>query len=180
MALCGPCPSADAAPDQSNAELPPVQDAGADAWVAPTDQQSCQNAMVTTICDPGMPGMTVTSAPGGPLLEQVKVTSGACSGNACSEGCNSLAVTGTSVDDIVGATCDLVATSMDSRSQSIHITVVANPSPAYACCSYNDMQPSPGVWVTLNLTVFSPNTFVVDFTSGTGIVDGGTGDAAIP
>jgi hypothetical protein len=82
--------------------------------------------------------------------------------------------------ELPGGTCDLVAISMDGRSQSVHITVVANPSPIYTCCASNDMQPSPGVWVTLNPTTFSPNTFAVDFTFGTGIVDGGAGDAAIP
>jgi len=148
-----------------------ASDVTKDAYVYPNDEQSCLKATSVPVCDIFSPYASVTRAVGGPLLVKVEVTAGSCNATSvCDSGCESIGVVGqTGIS--VGATCDLLVTSIDGRSQSIKLTVVTNPSPSYLCCGYP--LDGHGMWVALNSLNFSPSPIVVDFTGdgGAGTVD---------
>ena len=174
----------------------PSPDGGVDARVPPTDgpsadlspgaqncsdiadQQSCENATCNGTCDWGGPVMKVTSAPGGPLLTEVRVNGGWCTPDTCSTSqgspsCTSLSVTTTDRTPAIGTTCDLVAVATDGRSQSFRITVVQSGPPFNQCCGY-PLPPYSGQWVTFTPMGFDPPEVVVDFNR-----DGGV-DARVP
>jgi len=158
----------DASTVETKPELASGPEAGPETPGSPTNAQECAAATHVGVCDPGTPSATIQHAPGGPLLAAVTVTSGACQTNTCASGCESIGVYSQAAT--IGATCDLQATAMDGRTQSIRLAVVANPSPTYACCG------SPQVlslrqWVPLNPALLSPTLVVVDFTALT--LDGG-------
>ena len=144
-----------------------------------TDQQSCENAACNGICEWSGPFMNVTSAPGGPLLTEVRVTSGWCTPDRCSTSrgspsCSSLSVTTTDRTPAIGTTCDLVAVAADGRTQSFRITVVQS-GPAYNQCCGSSLAPYSGQWVTFASLAFDPPEVVVDFNRDGGVP--ATGDA---
>ena len=145
------------APDMT-VDAPPAPDTKSDAYVTPTDEQSCLAATGVLTCDLGVPSATVRSTTGSSLLTKVEVTSGACSGAACSA-CNSLTVYG-STSQYAGATCDLLITTWDGSKQAARIAVIANPSPSYMCCGY-PLPPNPGRWTAIEPLAFSPGTILV-------------------
>ena len=158
----------------SSVDVSPGQDTGPDVYVRPSDQPSCVKATDVPQCDGSGPAYaTVSSAPGGPLMARIQVTSGSCSAYECFSECSTLVVQG-STNQSIGATCDLLITSTDGRSQSVRITVVQNPSASYACCGY-PLAPYTGMWVTLDPVTFSPSLVVVAFADGGGepTLDGG-------
>ena len=169
----------------------PSPDGGVDARVPPTDgpsadlspgaqncsdiadQQSCENATCNGTCDWGGPVMKVTSAPGGPLLTEVRVNGGWCTPDTCSTSqgspsCTSLSVTTTDRTPAIGTTCDLVAVAIDGRSQSFRITVVQSGPPFNQCCGY-PLPPYSGQWVTFTPMGFDPPEVVVDFNRDGGV-----------
>ena len=169
----------------------PSPDGGVDARVPPTDgpsadlspgaqncsdiadQQSCENATCNGTCDWGGPVMKVTSAPGGPLLTEVRVNGGWCTPDTCSTSqgspsCTSLSVTTTDRTPAIGTTCDLVAVATDGRSQSFRITVVQSGPPFNQCCGY-PLPPYSGQWVTFTPMGFDPPEVVVDFNRDGGV-----------
>ena len=142
-----------------------------------TDQQSCEDAICSGICEWSGPFMSVTSAPGGPLLTEVRVTSGWCTPDTCSTSrgspsCSSLSVTTTDRTPAIGTTCDLVAVATDGRSQSFRITVVQS-GPAYNQCCGSSLPPYSGQWVTFASLAFDPPEVVVDFNRDGGVLDSG-------
>jgi hypothetical protein len=154
-------------------ETPPAADGKTDAYLTPTNEQSCLAATGVLICDMGVASATVRSAAGGIVLTKVEVTSGACSGATCSA-CNSLTVYG-SASQYAGATCDLLITTSDGSKQTARIAVIANPSPSYMCCGY-PLPPNPGRWTAIDPLAFSPSTFLVAAAIDGGmppIIDGG-------
>ena len=158
----------DASTVETKPELASGPEAGPETPWSPTNPQECAAASNVGPCDPGVPSATITRAPGGPLLASVTVTSGACQTNTCASGCEAIGVYSQAA--AIGATCDLQATAIDGRTQSIRLTVVANPSPTYACCGSPQVL-SPRQWVPLNPAIFSPSSVVVDFAALT--LDGG-------
>jgi hypothetical protein len=144
-------------------------EAGPETSGLPTTPQACAAATSVGPCLSGIPIATIKRASGGPLLAAVTVTRGTCRADTCVAGCESIGVYNESVT--IGATCDLRLTAIDGRTQSVQLTVVANPSPMYACCGFSQA-PSPGQWVALNPGMFSPSSVVVDFAAFT--LDGGT------
>ncbi len=153
--------------------IPPAADGKPDAYVTPTDEQSCLAATGVLACDPGVASATVRSAMGGTALAKVEVTSGACSGATCS-GCNSLTVHG-SASQYAGATCDLLITTLDGSKQVAQIAVIANPSPSYMCCGY-PLPPNSGRWTAIDPLAFSLSTVLVTAAMDGGmppIIDGG-------
>ena len=150
---------------------PAVGDGGQAADVAnstspPTDPASCAKATNVLECLPGLAMATVSSAAGGPLLSNVEVTSGPCRPAACSSGCTSLTIQGPGAT--AGSTCDLQVTATDGRSQSVHLSAIANPTPNYACCGNGPPPNSGGLWVILTPTVFWPNLIAITFAADGG------------
>jgi hypothetical protein len=154
-------------------DVPPVSDAYSDAYVVPTDEQTCVKSTNVPRCGVATPYAAV-SATDGQALAKVEVTAGACSASSCASECSSISVYGTSSLG-PGATCDFVVTATDGRKQSLRLTAIANPASVYTCCGY-PLAPYTGQWVSMNPTVFSPSPAVVDF-SGSGPVDAGPIDA---
>jgi hypothetical protein len=154
--------------------LPLCTDAGpadtsSDVYVRPTDEQSCLKAANVPSCDAVPPHATIRSAASGPLLAKVEVQGGTCTAAACSSGCASIEVTATTAAS-VGTACALLVTATDGRTQSVPLSLVANPSPTSMCCGYPT--DGHGVWSAIDLMVFQPGTVVVAFG-----VDGGATDA---
>ena len=173
LPLCADGGAPDLAPD-----LP------SDAYVFPTDEQSCLQATKVPVCDVFPPSTSITSGNGGPLLAKVEVTGGSCTAQTCASGCESINVVGMSGIS-AGATCDLLVTATDGRSRSLRLSVVADASPSSMCCGYP--LDGHGMWTTLNTLSFSPNPIVVDFAGDGGVttVDGaapkdGSSDAPSP
>jgi hypothetical protein len=150
--------------------VPPPEDKR-DAYVSPimpTDPESCSAATGVPHCDPGAPTAIVRAA-GTAQLTKVEATSGGCSGSSCASGCESLLVYG-SLSQMIDATCDLLATFLDGGQQIVHLTVVSNPSPRYACCGY-PQPPYQGTWTAVDRLTFSPNSVVVGSVVDAGAVE---------
>jgi hypothetical protein len=170
--ISGSCPGPDECPAPcSGICAPAASDSGQASEVAnsvssPTDPASCAKATNVSECLPGLAMATVSTATGGPLLSNVEVTSGPCRPAACSSGCASLTIQAPTA--AAGAFCDLRVVATDGRSQSVHISAIANPTPNYACCGWGPPPNSGGLWVILTPAVFSPNLIVVTFAADGG------------
>lgn len=182
-ALCIPCPDAgvdqmDQSPvsdgpqnvDEANQ---PGSDGKPDAYVVPTDEQTCLNATNVPQCSLATPGTSVSSATVGLSLTKVEVTAGSCVADTCASKCPTINVSGTASLN-VGSTCDLLVTAADGRKQSCRLNVIVNPSPRYMCCGY-PQPPYSGIWANILPMIFSPTPAIVDFAGdgGTPIIDGG-------
>lgn len=182
-APAGPEVANDGVADRPGAdrELPDLQPAPDRPDVAPdhavcygSEKESCvTSTCVLPFCDYFPPTMPVYSAPGGPLLAQVRVTSGPCGAPPpCSSGCERVSVSpGTSLVPDGGATCDFVAIATDGRSEAFSVTIVQHePSGSGMCCasSYGGgywIEPSP-------YRQFDPREVVVHFDQDGGVPDG--------
>jgi hypothetical protein len=138
-----------------------------DAYVAPTDESSCLRATNVPECLIGRPHVDITRAAGGGLLAKVEVRAGSCIADVCNSqpGCSTIGVSG-GAGAASGDTCDILATSIDGRAQSVSLSVVVNPSASRTCCGTG--AGGNGMWMALNGLTFSVNPVVVDFT-----IDGG-------
>ena len=178
--ICTPCPDAGVGnPDGGNGDSRQAPDLSPDSnscigGVVPRDQQSCVNATCIGSCDWNVSEMNVTSAPGGPLLTEILVTSGSCIPAFCAS-CSSLSVYSTNRAPPVGTTCDLVAVATDGRSQSFRITVVQSGSAVHQCCG-DELPPYSGQWVTHTPLGFDPPEVVIDFNRDGGVFDAGVGN----
>jgi hypothetical protein len=158
----------------AGSDVLPGGDGNPDVYVVPTDEQTCLKATGVPSCDVWGPSAQVTSANAGLLLAKAQVTAGPCViASECASPCSSISVIGTSTLS-VGATCDVLVTAIDGRSQSLRLTAVANPSPSHMCCGY-PQPPRTGMWTALDPTFFFPSPAAVDFDAdgGAPIVDGG-------
>jgi hypothetical protein len=81
---------------------------------------------------------------------------------------------------VPGDTCYFLVTSTDGRSQSLRLSVVANPSPSHMCCGYP--ADGHGIWTAVNDRLLSPAAVVVDFSGDGGVqsADGGGTKDALP
>lgn len=180
----GPDVANDGVADRPGAdrELPDLQPTPDRPDVAPdhavcygSNEESCvKSTCVLPFCDYFPPTMRVYSAPGGPLLAQVRVTSGPCGAPPpCSSGCDRVSVSpGTSLIPDGGATCDFVATSTDGRSQAFSVTIVQHePSGSGMCCASSS---GGGYWIEPSpYRQFDPSEVVVHFDQDTGVPDDG-------
>jgi hypothetical protein len=140
-----------------------------DAYVIPTDQQSCVQATGVRTCDPGMAVATIYPMIADQLIDRAEVTSGTCSVTSCRGGCASLTVY-QGQGQTAGSTCDVLVTMWDGGQREVHLVLVANPSPRYACCGY-PLPPNAGQWIAMNPVAFQPNPISVSSP-----IDGGNWD----
>ena len=142
---------------QSSQDLP-----GGQVEAGSYDEASCLAATKVPVCDPAASQVTISRATGGPLLAKVTPKSGPCIGASCDKGCEALVVTESPhVPLAPGDTCSLLVTSTDGRSQTVEVSLVANPSPSYWCCGYP--LDGRGMWVATNPVIWSPSSILVDF-----------------
>jgi hypothetical protein len=140
-----------------------------DAYVIPTDEQSCVQATGVPTCGPGIAVATIYPMTPGQLIAKAEVTSGTCSVTSCRGGCESLTVY-QGQGQTAGSTCDLQVTMWDGGQQEVHLVLVANPSPHYGCCGY-PLPPNAGQWTAMNPVLFQPNPISVSSP-----IDGGSWD----
>ena len=124
-------------------------------------------------CESG--GTTTTTlirATPGTLFLKAEVASGGCSvaGSTCWGGCDSLTIF-QGMGQTLGSTCDLTVSFWGGGETSVHLELVANPSPSFLCCGY-PLPPYQGRWIALDPLWFSPGGIVL-----TSPVDGGSSDA---
>lgn len=119
------------------------------------------------MCDFFLPSLMVVSAPGGPLLSDVRVTRGSCYAQpSCPSGCDKIFVSGSGT--AAGDFCDLVATSTDGRSETFRVAIVQLGPPERMCCADS----SGAQWVTFPVVDFDQTEVVVDFNPDGGVADG--------
>jgi hypothetical protein len=140
-----------------------------DAYVIPTDQQSCVQATGVPTCGPGMAVATIYPMTPGQLIAKAEVTTGTCNVTSCRGGCESLTVY-QGQGQTAGSTCDLLVTMWDGGQREVHLALVANPSPQYACCG-DPLPPNAGQWIAMNPVAFQPNPISVSSP-----IDGGNWD----
>lgn len=135
-----------------------------DSAIDLSEQQSCEKSTNAPACDFVPPTMAVSSAPGGPLLAEVRVTSGSCEvlSFPCPSGCDTILVSWTFNG---GSTCDLTAFSTDGRSEAFQVSFV-NYGPSVGMCCSNG---STGYWTTYTPEGFQPSVVVVDFDRAGGV-----------
>jgi hypothetical protein len=141
----------------------------------PTDEQSCVQATGVLPCEAGGTTMLIRAATPGTLFIKAEVTSGSCgvAGSVCYGGCESLTIF-QGLAQSLGSTCDLLVTFWGGGEQTVHLELVANPSPSYMCCGY-PLPPNPGRWIALDPLLFSPSQIFLSSP-----VDGGPGGIDAP
>ena len=145
----------------------------ADRYVTPTDEQTCVQSTGVLPCDAGRTTMLIRAATPGTFFLKAEVTSGSCGvagASICSGGCDSLTIF-QGISQSLGSTCDLLVTFLGGGEESVHLELVANPSPTHMCCGY-PLPPNTGMWVTLDPLLFAPSQVFLGSP-----MDGGVGDA---